>query len=215
MKTMFALAAVLALAAPAVAENRSVLVVVTHDKDGTAAVAVHSDDAADRRAAAPVGEACKAVAGMKGWGSTVRVYVVTDRPLARKDRKALFDAIDANAWLDLSYYGGEAPKALADHFLKPAKRVEAPAAGGDDTPAAVEQAARRGAATAAADVKAGRPVILYYGKPWSADKALTDDATGLKVEIVGGCAVSKAFAAEVDAYNAAVRAWHAAKKAGK
>jgi hypothetical protein len=63
---------------------------------------------------------------------------------------------------------------------------------------------------------AGRPVILYYGKPWSGGKPLVDDATGLTVEVAGGCAVTKSFVAEVDAYNDAVRKWHAgAKNLGK
>lgn len=121
MKPALALLAVLVWTAPGFAESRSVLVVVTHDKDGKAQVAIHSDDKQDRREAATVAEACKAVTGMKGWGSTVSVYVVTDRTLARKDRKALFDAIDANVWLDLPYYGRDTPKNLADHFLKPEK----------------------------------------------------------------------------------------------
>ena len=137
MKPVLTLAVVLILTAPALAESQSVLVVVTHDKDGKATLTVHSDDKHDRRAIATLDEACKAVAGMKGWGSTVHVYVVTDRSLARKDRKALFDAIEANAWLDLSYYGPEAPKNLTDYFLKhapaPAKDpVPAPAAAADE-----------------------------------------------------------------------------------
>jgi hypothetical protein len=119
MKPLLAVFAALALAAPALAESRSVLVVTTHDKDGPVKVRVHSDDERDRRKEVTVGEACTAVAAMRGWGSTVNVYVVTDRPLSRKDRTALFEAIDANHWLDLSFYGREAPKNLADHFLKP------------------------------------------------------------------------------------------------
>lgn len=62
---------------------------MTHDKAGKAAVTIHSDDPADRRDAAPVDEACKAVASMKGWKSAVNVYVVTGQRLARKDRQAL------------------------------------------------------------------------------------------------------------------------------
>ena len=119
MKPLLALLAVLVWTAPGFAESRSVLVVVAHDEGGKAQVAIHSDDKRDRRDAATVAEACEAVAGMKGWGSVVGVSVVTDRPLAKKDRKALFDAIDANAGLDLAHYGREAPKHLADHFLKP------------------------------------------------------------------------------------------------
>jgi uncharacterized protein (TIGR03067 family) len=124
VKALLSLTVVLAISAPALAESRSVLLVVTHDKDGKAAVTVHSDDTQDRREAAAVEEACKAVAGMKGWGSVVNVHVVTDRRMSRKDRKALFDAIDANAWLDLASYGPEAPKVLADHFLKPEETGE-------------------------------------------------------------------------------------------
>src|SRR5947209_5807848 len=101
MKPVLALLAVVVWTAPGFAESRSVLVVVTHDKDGKAQVAIHSDDKQDGRGAGTVAEACKAVAGMKGWGSVVSLSVVTDRTLAKKDRKALFDAIDANAWLDL------------------------------------------------------------------------------------------------------------------
>lgn len=119
MKRIIALAALLVLTPQARAESRSVLVVVTHDKDGKAKVTVYSDDEQDRRKTATVGEACKAIAGMKGWGSAVGVFVVTDQILGRKDRKALFNAIDGNAWLDLSYYGREVPKNLTDHFLKP------------------------------------------------------------------------------------------------
>jgi hypothetical protein len=118
VKPLLALAAALALTVPAFAESRSVLLVATHDKDGEVRFAIHSDDRPDGREAASVEEACRAVAAMKGWGSSVNVYVVADRKLDRKDRKALFDAVDANHWLDLSYYGPEAPKSLAEHFLK-------------------------------------------------------------------------------------------------
>ena len=122
MKSWLAIATVLLTISPLFAESRSVLVVVTHGKDGRAKAAVYSDDKQDRRAAGTVEEACKAIAGMKGWGSLVRVYVVTDQPMARKDRMAVFEAIDSNNWLDLSYYGPQAPRNLIDHFLSsPAK----------------------------------------------------------------------------------------------
>jgi hypothetical protein len=119
MKSLLVVSAILAMADPVLAESRSVLAVITHDKGGMAKVTVHSDDKRDRRQEVAVDEACKAVAAMKGWGSMVNVYVVTDRPLSQADRKALFVAIDANHWLDLSYYGREAPRNLTDHFLKP------------------------------------------------------------------------------------------------
>jgi hypothetical protein len=75
MKPLLVVSAVFALAAPALAEGRSVLVVTTHDTDGPVKVTVHSDDERDRRKEVTVGEACTAVAGMRGWGSTVNVYV--------------------------------------------------------------------------------------------------------------------------------------------
>jgi hypothetical protein len=94
----------------------------------------------------------------------------------------------------------------------PRKRVGAPPDAVDYCPAAVERAAKRGGTTAAADIKAGCPIILYYGKPWSVGKPLVDDGTALPVEIVGGCDAAAAFVAEVAAYNAAIRDWHARKK---
>jgi hypothetical protein len=79
-------------------------------------------------------------------------------------------------------------------------------------PGAVKKARERGAATAGRDIKAGHPVILYCGRPWSHGKPLVDDATKLRVVVVGGCFVSEVFVAEVDSYNAAIRAWHARKQ---
>lgn len=102
MKPSLTLVAAPCSAGAAFAESRSVLVVVTHGKDGKVTVAIHSDDKEDRREVATVEEACKAISDMKGWGSTVSVSVVTGQRMARKDRKALLDAIDTNAWLDLA-----------------------------------------------------------------------------------------------------------------
>jgi peroxiredoxin len=78
-------------------------------------------------------------------------------------------------------------------------------------PEAVLKAKERGAATAAADIKAGRAVILYYGRPWSQGKPLVDDATNLRVVVIGGCFASEAFVTEVGSYNAAIRDWYAKK----
>jgi hypothetical protein len=78
----------------------------------------------------------------------------------------------------------------------------------DNSPAAVAAAKERGAATAAKDIKAGTLRILYFGKPWSADKPLVDDATGYLVQVLAGCVVTEPFVAEVEAYNIAVRAFH-------
>ena|ERR1700712_3850047 len=90
-------------------------------------------------------------------------------------------------------------------------RIKVPEISADNSIAAVESARRRGAEKAAADINAGRAVILYYGEPWSGGKPLFDDATGLPVQIVGGCDVSEVFVSEVEAYNNAVRAWHTHK----
>ena len=79
----------------------------------------------------------------------------------------------------------------------------------DNSPAALSAAKKRGAATAAKDIKAGTLRILYFGKPWSVGKPLVDDATGYRVQILGGCVVTSPFVAEVEAYNSAVRAFHA------
>lgn len=80
----------------------------------------------------------------------------------------------------------------------------------DNSPAAVAAAKARGAVTAAKDIKAGTLRILYYGKPWGG-KTLTDEATGYRVQIVAGCDVAEPFVAEVEAYNSAMRAFHARK----
>ena len=119
MKSVLAFVAVLPLSAPASAESRSVLVVVTHDKDGKATAAVYSDEQRERRAAGPVEEACKAISGVPGKGSIVSVHVVTDQPMGKRDRKALFATIDDSVRLELAYYGPETPKHLAERFLKP------------------------------------------------------------------------------------------------
>jgi hypothetical protein len=76
----------------------------------------------------------------------------------------------------------------------------------------IEVARRQGAATATKDIKAGVFRILYVGKPWSRGKPLVDEATGYRVQVVGGCTVTKAFATEVTAYNKTMRDWHAKAK---
>jgi hypothetical protein len=79
MKLFPTFVAVLLLTAPAFAERRSVLLVVTLDKEGNAKVAIHSDDKGGHTEAVTMGDGQS-----KG------------HKLDRKDRKALFDAIDAN-----------------------------------------------------------------------------------------------------------------------
>jgi hypothetical protein len=92
-------------------------------------------------------------------------------------------------------------------------RIKSPEISSDNSPEAVARAKQQGTETALADIKVGHPVILYIGLPWSVGKPLVDDATGLPVEIVAGCTVTGVFSAEVNAYNDAVRAWHAKKQA--
>lgn len=65
--------------------------------------------------------------------------------------------------------------------------------------------AERGVLRAQADLEAGTPKVLYSGKPWSADRALIDNETGLPVEIVSGCVVMKEQIEEWNAYNKTVK----------
>lgn len=105
-----------------------------------------------------------------------------------------------------------AARESAASSVTPQQRVGSPFGSGDRSPTAMERAAQRGAATAARDLAAGSPVILYCGEPWSAGKPLVDEATELPVEVVAGCNISEEFIAEVAAYNAAIREWHGEKQ---
>ena len=77
-------------------------------------------------------------------------------------------------------------------------------------PKTVEEAAQTGAATAAKDIQAGVLRILYFGKPYP-PKPLVDEATGYRVQVVGGCIATAQFSAEVKAYNDAMHQWHASQ----
>jgi hypothetical protein len=92
-------------------------------------------------------------------------------------------------------------------------RIKSPEISTDNSPEAIARAKQQGAETALADIKAGHPVILYFGIPWSVGKPRLDDTTGLPVEVVAGCTVTGVFSAEVNAYNDTVRAWHQKQKA--
>ena len=72
--------------------------------------------------------------------------------------------------------------------------------------------AEKGVERARADIANGTMQILYYGKPWSADKPLIDDETGLSVKIVSGCCVTPEFTQETDAYNNTMRDARSKKK---
>src|SRR3989304_455797 len=83
------------------------------------------------------------------------------------------------------------------------------------TPATSRPPAERGAEKAKKDIAQGIMRILYYGKPWSVRKPLKDDESGLPVEIVEGCDVTREFAAETDAYNKGMRETAGRKKESK
>lgn len=87
--------------------------------------------------------------------------------------------------------------------------IASPAISNDRIEEAIEAAEKRGSESAARDIKAGTLRILYFGEPWSPKKPLVDDETGYRVQIVAGCVVSEAFVAEVEAFNHAMRDWHA------
>lgn len=69
--------------------------------------------------------------------------------------------------------------------------ILSPAIATDNSPAAISAAKERGAAAAAKDINAGTLRILYFGKPWSVERPLVDDATGYRVQIVDGCVVPR------------------------
>ena len=97
-------------------------------------------------------------------------------------------------------------KAKADPIQSP---IRSPEMGANGTMEELEAARRQGAETAAQDIKAGVFRILYYGEPFPTGKPLVDAATGYRTQIVAGCIVSGQFVAEADAYNQAMRDWHA------
>jgi hypothetical protein len=89
--------------------------------------------------------------------------------------------------------------AVTEVEAKEQKAPAVPKASQNTTPAG------KGIARAHQDMAKGTIRILYYGKPWSADKPLVDDESGLPVEIVKGCVVTEEFVQETDAYNRAMR----------
>ncbi len=88
----------------------------------------------------------------------------------------------------------------------PLKSPQLPA---DDSPQTLAAAAKMGAETAAADIKAGTFRILEYGEPRQITEDTKDPQTGYRILPVAGCKVTKTLRAEADAYNQAMRDWHA------
>lgn len=99
------------------AETRGVLILVKQHGDGKASVTIYSEEKQDRRSAVSVAAAVKALAGMRGWGSKVNVYVTSDRGGRRDDVRKLLGAILDNGWLDLEFFGREVPKGIGGRFL--------------------------------------------------------------------------------------------------
>ncbi len=87
--------------------------------------------------------------------------------------------------------------------------VISPQAATNSRPEAIEAAKDRGGNSAEADIRAGNFRIRFFGRPWSNGKPLVDEETGYRVQFVTGCAVTKAFTAEVEAYNRVMREWRA------
>ena len=75
------------------------------------------------------------------------------------------------------------------------------------TPEALATAAKFGATTAAADIKAGKLRILEYGG--ITGLITKDDETGFSILSVAGCHYTAQVQTEADAYNKVMREWHA------
>ena len=108
----------LVLVSHAQAEFRTILVRIKLGDNKKPSVTIYSDDAPDRRTATTVDDAAKAIRAMKGWGSSVGVYVTSDRAIRGDELKTLFGAIADNAWLELEFFGRDVPRHVGDHFLK-------------------------------------------------------------------------------------------------
>jgi hypothetical protein len=111
----------LSLVSQARADSRTVLVQVKQGQDRKVLVTIHSDDAAERKSAASVDEAVKALADMKSWGH-VGVYVVAEGRVCGDDLKKMLGAVIDNPWVNLEYFGRKVPKVVGDYFLKETKK---------------------------------------------------------------------------------------------
>jgi len=91
-----------------------------------------------------------------------------------------------------------------------AARLESKGKADLSAPAAVGAARAKGAAHAAKDIQSGRLRVFSLEPSWPADKAMVDEETGYRVEMLTDRAHDEVARAEVDAYNQAMREWHAA-----
>ena len=55
------------------------------------------------------------------------------------------------------------------------------------------------------DIRNGKKRIYYFGKPYGGPQPPVDERSGLPIEIVAGCCVSREFAERVEAYNETMR----------
>jgi hypothetical protein len=108
------------------AESRTVLIRIKPDKDQKPLVTIYSDAKTEQKSSISVEEAIKVIAVMKGWGSSVGVYIWTESRLPGDARGKLFKAIDDNVWLVLEYFGRQSPKTIADYFIKDEPKTTKP-----------------------------------------------------------------------------------------
>jgi hypothetical protein len=148
----------------------------------------------------------------------LRIQIVADLPPAKDSWvHVLFyrEGIGGFISSSMAEAGGEimvkdpGPAGVSSKDVNEKSPIHSPEMGPNATPEKVEAAKLQGAETATQDIKDGVFRILYHGEPYSTGKPLVDEATGYRVQIVGGCVVSSQFVAEADAYNQAMRDWHA------
>jgi hypothetical protein len=104
--------------------------------------------------------------------------------------------------------------ATADVLCSSDFPITTPIISTENGPMAIGGAMRQGAADAMRDIKAGRFRILLLAETWQDEKALAvrDPETGYPLYAVPACEATECFLAAVDAYNDAMKKWHADHK---
>jgi hypothetical protein len=100
------------------AEYRTVLVHVTHSKDGKPQVTIRSDVKDEQKDKVSIDDGCAIIKKMLGWGSSVGVSVVLEKGLDGGDAEKLLKVIRENHWLGLTYLGPDMPKQWAGLVTK-------------------------------------------------------------------------------------------------
>lgn len=91
--------------------------------------------------------------------------------------------------------------------------IPPPRASESSSSKALAAAKERGARAAARDIKRGVMRILDYGAPLPPNTGRrTDHVTGYPLQSIAGCVVTERFRTEVEAYNSAMKIWHAQHK---